>query len=205
MQSYSQKNIENALYETIKMWVRDSDIETISDTFWDRLNLLTVKPIPTNRDEKIQAVVDLKERKTDLLREEAEWAVVFTADNDAGGMASPLVTSSSRVKLWARVYEAVGPQGIDNLAPLDHNWWKAILNCPNPAEALQEALDLELTTAQIKERWGLVKHREPPVYSGSLVADKFGDNKLEGWLDLNEETTNAGPGTYHITVKKLSE
>ena len=200
-QGYSQQNIENALSEMLREWVGTGDIETASDTFWDMLNRLSVQSVPTNRDEKIQAVVDLKERKTDLLREEAEWAIVFTADNDAGGMASCLVTSAAEIKMWAKVYELFGPQGIDDLAPLKPDWWRAILKCPNPVEALREALDLELSEAQIKERWNLVKHREPPSYKGAAKVKEYTEGRFAAFLELGVDAPDPPPEKVHITIK----
>ena len=157
--------------------------------------------LPTNRDKRLQIITNLKERQTELQREIAEWAIVFTAESDAGGMASHLVTSSSEIKLWAKVYETFGPKGIDNLAPLKPGWWRAILKCPNPVEALKEALDLELSEAQIKERWNLVNHREPPSYKGSAKVKEYTEGRFAAFLELGVDAPDPPPETVHITIK----
>ena len=131
----------------------------------------------------------------------AELAMVCTANNEAGSLASVLVTQTARVKLWARVYEELGPDAIEDTAPLDVKWWSAILKCADPAAALEEALQEQLTTAQIKERWGTVKKRPGALYSGAATLDVSAPGKITAWLDDAE--AEVGGKRCYITVKEL--
>jgi len=156
-----------------------------------------------SREELAQICVNLKAQQTELQRQIAAMAFVFTEHNDAGGMASLLITGTARIKVWAKVYEIFGPDAIADIAPLDVEWWKNILKCPDPAEALEEALQLEMTTAQIKKQWNLVNHRPSALYSGAATLEEATAGKLAAWLDDTEATLEKR--RCYITVKAIEE
>jgi len=157
--------------------------------------------LPQNQEERDQRLVSLKEDLTSIYREVAAWSVVYDGEGNAARAGMCLVTSAAEIKMWAKIYELVGPQGIDDLAPLKPGWWRAILKCPNPVEALKEALDLELSEAQIKERWNLVNHREPPSYKGSAKVKEYTEGRFAAFLELGVDAPDPPPETVHITIK----
>lgn len=145
------------------------------------------------RDDRLQIAADIKAQLSALYRELAELAFVAAEEDDAGAVASHLVTSTQEVNLWAWVYEELGPDAIEDTAPLDARWWRAIKSAKDPWFAHQVALNEELKTADIKARFGSKRQkRKPPLYRGSATVERWQDGRAVLNVDLGADPVPPG-------------
>ena len=154
-----------------------------------------------------QKMADLKERATILYRELAKVAWQARELGDAGGAASCFPgMSTQEINVWAAVYEQWPgdrlEEALDDLAPLQANWWKAILGTDNPQEWFDKAMAEELKTAQIREMSGQKKERRPSLYRGVAQVDQWQNGVMRLFLDLSAETPETPPQAVTLVVRE---
>jgi len=100
-------------------------------------------------------IVELKKEITALYRELLPWAALAEQYNDLGGAASAFVTNKAAMETWAAVWEkwGNGKEVLDDQAPLDPGWWKALLEAKDPTTALDTALAEQLSKREIRRRF----------------------------------------------------
>ena len=99
-------------------------------------------------------IAEFKQEITDLYRGLLPWAALAEQYNDLGGAASSFVTNKAEMETWAAVWQKwENGEVLDDQAPLDPGWWKALLEAKDPTAALDTALAEQLSKREIRRRF----------------------------------------------------
>ena len=148
-----------------------------------------------------------KERLTVLYRELAELAFLAQGLGDSGGLASCIPgMTTQEINTWAAVYEQWPGErteyAIEDLCPLNANWWKAILRSGNPERWREKAIAGELTAAAIREQSGQKRERQGPLYSAPAKFSEWSNGVMRFFVDLSAEPPDGLPEDVMLVVKE---
>lgn len=146
-------------------------------------------------------IVSYKQEITALYREMLPWVALASEYGDLGGAASSFVTNKAEMATWAAVWEKWENSNVlEDEAPLDPGWWKAVLEADDPTDALLAALELQLSKREIRRRFGKpsTNHRPQRV---PFNLTEWKDGLVRGYAPLDTEPPDPLPEKAVLEIK----
>ena len=146
-------------------------------------------------------IAEFKQEITDLYRGLLPWVALAADFGDLGGAASSFVTNKAEMATWAAVWQQwENGEVLEDEAPLDPGWWKALLETDDRDAALKTALAEQLSKREIRRRFGKprMNHRPQRV---PFKLTEWKNGLVRGYAPLDTEPPSPLPEKAILEVQ----